>query len=200
MQSAKTAYRFGLTIVRIVPAAWRVAAAAHSGIRDGQGCSYRHVLGACGRRRDRLKSLRLTKRLLQSDGRRGGAPLFRRRWLAVAPRSNDVSSEQTPNTASEQELARTKARANLLMALYAHVAHDLERSTQERDSLRGELEQARGDLASARSELQRLNSELGQSEARATDLQQRHAALLDSTSWRVTAPLRALGRLVKRRP
>jgi hypothetical protein len=116
-----------------------------------------------------------------------------------APRSNDVSSEQT-TTASEQELAQTKARANLLMALYAHVAHDLERSTHERDSLRGELEQARGDLASGRSELRRLNSELGQSEARATELQQRHAALLDSTSWRVTAPLRALGRLVKREP
>ena len=102
-----------------------------------------------------------------------------------------MSSEQTPNTASEQELAQTKAKANLLVALYAHVVHDLEQSTRERDSLRGEL-------AHGRSELQRLNNELAESAARATELQQRHAALLNSTSWRVTAPLRALGRLVKR--
>jgi hypothetical protein len=109
-----------------------------------------------------------------------------------------VSSEQTTNTASEHELARAKARANLLTALYAHVAHDLEQSTRERESLRDERDQARRDLAHARTELQRLNNELGQSAACATELQQRHAALLNSTSWRVTAPLRALGRLVKR--
>lgn len=108
-----------------------------------------------------------------------------------APRSNDVSSEQTSNTASEQKLAQTKAKANLLEALYAHVVHDFEQSTRERESLRGEL-------AHARSELQRLNDELAESAARATELQLRHAALLNSTSWRVTAPLRALGRLVKR--
>jgi hypothetical protein len=115
-----------------------------------------------------------------------------------APGARTLSFDQTADTASEQELAQTKARANLLVALYAHVSDDLERVTRERDQLRGDLEQARGDLAHARSELLRINIELGQSEARSADQRQRHATLLDSTSWRVTAPLRALGRLVKR--
>jgi hypothetical protein len=109
-----------------------------------------------------------------------------------------VSSDQTTSTTPQQELAQTRARANLLVALYAHVAHDLEQSTRERDRLRGEVDQARDELAQARSEIQRLNNELAQSAARDMELQQRHAALLDSTSWRVTAPLRALGRLIKR--
>jgi hypothetical protein len=102
-----------------------------------------------------------------------------------------VSSEQTPNTASEQELARAKARADLLAALYAHATHDLEQVTRERDDVRGEL-------ARARNEIQRLNDELERSALRAKQQEQRHAALLDSTSWRLTAPLRAFGRLVKR--
>jgi len=101
--------------------------------------------------------------------------------------------------APEQELAQTRAKANLLVALYAHVTHDLEQLIRERDSLRGELDQARGEATHMRAEVQRLNNELGQSSARTTELQQQHAALLDSTSWRVTAPLRALGRLLKRR-
>lgn len=94
--------------------------------------------------------------------------------------------------APEQELAQTRAKANLLVALYAHVTHDLEQLLRERDSLRSELDQARGEATHMRAEVQRLNNELGQSDARATELQH-------STSWRVTAPLRALGRLLKRR-
>ena len=101
--------------------------------------------------------------------------------------------------APEQELAQTRAKANLLVALYAHVTHDLEQLIRERDSLRGELDHARGEAAHMRAEVQRLNNELGHSSARATELQQQHAALLNSTSWRVTAPLRALGGLLKRR-
>jgi len=102
-----------------------------------------------------------------------------------------LSSEQIADTAPEQELARAKARANLLLVLYTHVTQDLEQSKRECDSLRA-------DLADARRAIQRLDDEVGHSAARATELQQRHAALLDSTSWRVTAPLRALGRLIKR--
>lgn len=101
-----------------------------------------------------------------------------------------MSSEQTAST-TQQELVRTEARANLLVALYAHVTHECDRVREERD-------QARVELAQARSEIERLGNELGQSAARATELRQRHAAFLDSTSWRVTAPLRALGRLFKR--
>jgi hypothetical protein len=108
-----------------------------------------------------------------------------------APRSNDVSSEQATHTASEQELAQARAKADLLVALYANVTQDLEQSTRERDGLRGEL-------AEARNEIQRLNDELVRGAARATEQQQRHDALLNSTSWRVTAPLRALARLIGR--
>jgi hypothetical protein len=132
-----------------------------------------------------------------------------RRLCPLAPRSNDVSSEQTTGTTPQQELAQTRARADLLMALYAHVAHDLGRVTGERDGLRAERDQARRELDQARSELdqarreassevQRLNNALGQREARIAELQQHHAALLDSRSWRVTAPLRMLGDLFKR--
>jgi hypothetical protein len=102
-----------------------------------------------------------------------------------------VSSEQTASTPPQEELAQTKARANLLVALYAHATHDLERVTRERDDVRGEL-------AHARTEIQRLKDELAHSAVRAKQQQQRYAALLESTSWRMTAPLRALVRLFKR--
>ena len=95
------------------------------------------------------------------------------------------------STAPEQELTQAKARANLLLALYANATHDLEQSKRECDDVRGELAQARG-------EIHRLSNDLGYVTARTTELQQRHASLLNSTSWRVTAPLRALGGLIKR--
>jgi hypothetical protein len=79
-----------------------------------------------------------------------------------------MSPERTDDTASELELAKINARANLLLALYAHVSHDLEQS--ERSTLL------------------------------ATELQERLDDILNSTSWRLTAPLRALARLVKSAP
>jgi O-antigen chain-terminating methyltransferase len=116
-----------------------------------------------------------------------------------------MSCEQTDSTAPELELAKIKARADLLLALYTHVAHDLEQAQSERERLRDERDQARGELVHARSELRRFNDdlhlarvELGQGTLRAAEMQQRYEALLSSTSWRLTAPVRALVRLVKR--
>jgi septal ring factor EnvC (AmiA/AmiB activator) len=139
-----------------------------------------------------------------------------------------MSPERTDDTASELELAKIRARANLLLALYAHVSHDLEQSHSERDSLRGELDRTRaeldqargklgrvqGELQHARGELERVHGELsrrdndlhlsrvelGRSTLLATELQQRLDDILNSTSWRLTAPLRALARLVKSAP
>src|SRR5205085_9927510 len=88
-----------------------------------------------------------------------------------AARSNDLSSEQIADTAPEQELARAKARANLLLVLYSHVTQDLEQSRRESDRLRS-------DLADAHRAIQRLDDEVGQRAAGATELQHRQTALL----------------------
>ena len=71
----------------------------------------------------------------------------------------------------ERRLAEAKARSDLLEALYTHAAHDLELTKRELDLARRELE----------------------------SLSLAHNSLLGSTSWRCTAPLRALIDFIGRR-
>ena len=71
---------------------------------------------------------------------------------------------------TELELAQARARADLLLALYTHADHDFQAAASE--------------LARAQGEVRRLTDEV--------------AALKASTSWRVTGPLRMLGRLFGR--
>jgi hypothetical protein len=60
------------------------------------------------------------------------------------------------------------------------------------------------ELGQSAARVQRMEHEhavtLGQSVARVTELEQRLAAMRSSTSWRVSAPIRAIGRLFKDEP
>jgi len=115
-------------------------------------------------------------------------------------------------TISDREMARAQAKTNLLLALYSHAAHDLEQKRAEADrlelelgALRGQFEQTHRHLGEARAEVERVHGQLNQTmngrdrlAARADELQQRHDAVLNSASWRVTAPIRALTRVLRR--
>jgi uncharacterized protein (DUF3084 family) len=121
-------------------------------------------------------------------------------------------SERAKSSGSDREMARLQARSNLLLALYSHAAHDLERTRVEADTLRNELAEVRRDfemahrqLGEARDEVERVHRELGETRnerdrlaERAAQLQQQLAAVIASTSWRITAPIRAVTRATKR--
>ena len=126
-----------------------------------------------------------------------------------------MSSAPASSTTSDRAMAKLQAKANLLLALYSHVAQDLEHSRAEVDLLRKELadvrrelEQAHRHLGEARADVERVHGQLThmlQERDRLTvraheleQLQQQHAALLNSTSWRITAPIRAVARIAKR--
>jgi hypothetical protein len=63
------------------------------------------------------------------------------------------------------------------------------------DVLTAQLDQVRGELRERDSSLSRAT---GAQQAEITALNSRLAALLSSTSWKVTAPLRGLKRIVSR--
>ena len=111
-----------------------------------------------------------------------------------------MSSEETSTLS--QQLAHAKARADLLLGLYAHASHDLKIAQQECDRLHQELAQVQKErshsLDQMQAQLARVEAELARSAAYATELEAQRLALLASSSWRVTAPIRALGRLAKR--
>jgi hypothetical protein len=106
-------------------------------------------------------------------------------------------------------MAKLQAKANILLALYSHVAHDLERTRAEArteaDLLRGILADVRGDLESTQQQLAYARAERDAEHQRAehlasdlAHLQRQHDVVLSSTSWRITAPVRAAARIAKR--
>src|SRR2546423_796684 len=121
-----------------------------------------------------------------------------------------MSSGQVHRMSSDRETARTQARANLLLALYSHVSHDLEQTRADGDLVRShlsdtrrefeaQLSAVRSELELARKEVERLhwqlhetNNERQRVSERLAHLEQEHAAVLSSTSWRITAPIRAV--------
>ena len=123
-----------------------------------------------------------------------------------------MPSEPPNTTASDRETARLEAKANLLLALYSHASDELERTRAEADDLRGRWAEAenlrrqlRAELEQAREELERVHRKLGEARhecdrltERASQLDKRHQAVLNSTSWRMTAPIRALAGVMKR--
>jgi len=120
--------------------------------------------------------------------------------------------ESANTVTSDRDTARAQAKTNLLLALYSHVAHDLELRQAEADrlrlelgALRGEFEQTHRHLGEARAEVERAHGQLNQTQnerdrlaVRAHELEQQLDALLRSASWRITAPIRALTRVMKR--
>jgi hypothetical protein len=133
-----------------------------------------------------------------------------------------MSSAPASSTTSDREMAKLQAKANLLLALYSHVAHDLEHTRAEAAEARTEADLLRRQLADVRREFEQAHRHLGEARAdvervhgqlnymlqerdrlmvRAHELeqlQQQHDALLNSTSWRITAPIRAVARIAKR--
>jgi septal ring factor EnvC (AmiA/AmiB activator) len=121
-------------------------------------------------------------------------------------------SEPAKAMTSGRETARAQARRNFLLAFYSHVSHDLDQTRAEADrlrlelgALRGEFEQTRRHLGEARAEVERVHGQLNQTQnerdrltVRTAELQQLHDQLVTSTSWRITAPIRALTRVMKR--
>src|SRR3954453_16627334 len=106
-------------------------------------------------------------------------------------------SESGDTMTSDREIARAVAKSNLLLALYSHIAHDLEQKRAEADrlnlelgALRGEFEQTHRHLGEARAEVERVHGELNETmnardrlAVRAGELQQQHDAVLNSVSW-----------------
>jgi predicted RNase H-like nuclease (RuvC/YqgF family) len=133
------------------------------------------------------------------------------RW-GSRPETDGVMSEPANKVTSDHEMARAQAKTNLLQALYSHVSHDLEQTRAEANrlrlelgALRGEFEQTHRHLGEARAEVERVHGQLNHTlnerdrlTVRIQELQQQHDVVMNSTSWRVTAPIRALTRVMKR--
>src|SRR3954464_15933235 len=121
-------------------------------------------------------------------------------------------SEPANTNTSDREMARAQAKTNLLLALHSHVAHDLEQKRAEADrlnlelgALRGEFEQTHRHLDEVRAEAHRVHGQLNQTinerhrlALRTDQVQQPHDALLNSASWRITAPIRHVQGVLKR--
>ena len=92
--------------------------------------------------------------------------------------------EETDSTISKREMVKLRARANLLFALLSQSNQDIERQRMELQSRDSDLGQLRTELQSRESDLAHVHEEIRQ--------------IVNSRSWRVTRPLRALSRLIGR--
>jgi len=113
--------------------------------------------------------------------------------------------EETDSTISKREMVKLRARANLLFALLSQSNQDIERQRMElqsRDSdlgqLRTELQSRDSDLSQLRTELSQLRTELQSRESDLAHVHEEIRQIVNSRSWRVTRPLRALSRLIGR--
>ena len=104
-----------------------------------------------------------------------------------------------------RDLEGARAEADSLRRKLADVRSELANARGELADARGELADAHREFADARKDLERVQRELGEtrhardrSTERNSRLQQQHDALLASTSWRITAPIRAVARIAKR--
>jgi hypothetical protein len=84
------------------------------------------------------------------------------------------------SSGSEPEIVKLSAKINLLSALLSHARHELE---QQKNAFR-ELE----------NELQRRDAQINRLRMK---MQEQNDSFMQSTSWRITAPLRAVGQAVK---
>jgi hypothetical protein len=102
-----------------------------------------------------------------------------------------MQQEDDENSEIALDTIKLKARANLLLALTYN--RDT-RINQLQDELRlrdGQIDGLQDELQSRASQIDQLKNELGQVKAQL-------AVILQSTSWRLTSPLRRLGRAMKR--
>jgi hypothetical protein len=86
-----------------------------------------------------------------------------------------MRQEETDNTITKREVVKLRARANLLFALFSQSNQNVERQQAELQRRDEELRRRDDELRRRDEELQRI---------------------VNSRSWRVTKPLRALARLL----
>jgi hypothetical protein len=103
-------------------------------------------------------------------------------------------SAENENAASHA-MAKLRAKVNLLNALLSFSVNERERGQREAAELRRTIDELRRQIDEAdrlhkQSELQRLNEIEG--------LRRELDVLIGSTSWRLTAPIRVIGRWLKR--
>lgn len=122
----------------------------------------------------------------------------------------------TEASRAETDVLKLEARANLLLALLSHARQELQQQKdlfqdhlEHRDSriseLDNEVRRRDGRISELHDEVRRrggqideLKNELARLRATERNLKMTVAALMQSTSWRITAPLRAMGRAVKK--
>lgn len=105
------------------------------------------------------------------------------RMLAAMARGTAVAQEQAI------ELKRELAQA---LAAQAEMLAGTQAAAETAAETAAELARLRDALAAARAEAGALHQALAQERARADHFQAEHQAVLASTSWRLTAPLRRL--------
>jgi hypothetical protein len=106
--------------------------------------------------------------------------------------------EETDSTISKREMVKLRARANLLFALLSQSNQDIERQRMELQSRDSDLGQLRAELQSRDSDLSQLRTELQSRESDLAHVHEEIRQIVNSRSWRVTRPLRALSRLIGR--
>jgi chromosome segregation ATPase len=126
------------------------------------------------------------------DGPRPEAPVFEDllpTFERLRERLQSLEAELAQERQRQQEHRRlgneARARVDQLLG-------EREQLENRRDELEKLLREAREDIAGAQGENRRLGREN-------EDLKRRHQALLESTSWRLTAPIRALLDRLRRR-
>lgn len=112
------------------------------------------------------------------------------RMLAAMARGTAVAQEQAIEM--KRELAQALAAQAEILAEMQAAAETAAETAAELARLRDELAAQGLALAAARAEAGALHQALAQERARADHFQAEHQAVLASTSWRLTAPLRRL--------
>jgi O-antigen biosynthesis protein len=92
--------------------------------------------------------------------------------------------------AEARDVVKLKAKTNLLLALLSHSQDEL----QNRDSKISQLE---AKISQLEAKISQLEAKISQLAARLQQEEETIAEIMQSTSWRLTAPLRALKRAAR---
>jgi hypothetical protein len=97
------------------------------------------------------------------------------------------------------ELAQLQARSNLATAVLSQSVAEIKELQRALETTRAELGTAQTELATTRAELEAAQTELATTRAEMKTVRTAYDAILNSTSWRATAPLRRLSFALRQR-